>query len=567
MKGDRTHVKLTPGFRRIARILIPGLAAILTVGWFATARQGAVATAAKPAPSTTAIVSNGDGSGLVHTDEGPVQGTVTRANQIYLGIPYAAPPLGNKRWSPPQPHVNWGPAPIDATRAGHSCPQPDIPFSDSNTSNEDCLVLNVYTPASVSRPLPVMVFIHGGGFVTGSSTDYDYSQFAAHDNEIVVSMNYRLGVLGLIALSAVAAPNGPSGNYGLQDQRAALQWVRRNIGNFGGDKGNVTIFGQAAGAASVCYLLASPQARGLFTHAIMQSGPCTQKLPNRHQAEAQGDQLAAAVGCTGTPAVVKACLDDKPVADLINTGKHYQFTADVDGDFLPDQVATLIRSGHFNRVPVIVGYNHDEGNLFVAQAYDLTGKTLAPADYPSAVADRFGMAPPWWRPPGGPSASHIVDHYPLTAYFTPEQALGAAETDQFACMISQTQDALAHRVPTYGYEFDDQSSYFPIHTPGLAMGAYHESELIALAGNVIIPGAGPDPRYKPTATQTWLSHQMQTDWGQFGASGIPNNPAGARWPRYDRTRQVVSFHSASVDILANQSLEQGHQCGFWDSSS
>ena len=247
-------------------------------GWRARTRLavagvtlGALA-AAVPAASASTPSAGGTGRGPVAgTANGAVRGLANGAVDEFLGIPYAAPPVGALRWQPPQPAASWSGV-RDATRFAPHCPQSPSPFGQPSTS-EDCLFLNVFTPRHqhAGSHFPVMVWIHGGALVTGESNDYDPTALA-EDGVTVVTINYRLGALGFLAHPALADANGQSGDYGLMDQQAALRWVRCNIASFGGNPRNVTIFGESAGGLSTLSQVASPQARGLFERAIVESG-------------------------------------------------------------------------------------------------------------------------------------------------------------------------------------------------------------------------------------------------------------------------------------------------------
>ena len=278
----------------------------------------------------------------------------------FLGLPYAAPPTGNLRWRPPQPAAAWSGV-RDATTFGPSCPQAPSPFAPPGQFSEDCLYLNVYTPAARSSfgGRPVLVWIHGGGLVQDGARDYDGTKLAA-DGVVVVTINYRLGALGFLAHPALAS-HGAAGNYGLMDQQAALRWVQRNIARFGGDPGNVTIAGQSAGGLSVLAQMVSPGARGLFQRAIVQSGTFALNQRPLAVAEAAGETFATAVGCADQSA---ACLRSAPVSDLVaNFG--VEIPGVVDGAVLTQPIGTALARGQFARVPVINGITHDEELLFV----------------------------------------------------------------------------------------------------------------------------------------------------------------------------------------------------------
>ncbi len=268
--------------------------------------SGAAATAAAAGHHISAAA-NRDASTapVAFTADGAVRGTVAGGTDEFLGIPYAAPPVGPLRWRPPQPADRWHGV-RDATTFAPHCPQQASPFGVASVS-EDCLYLNVFAPAG-GRPgggRPVMVWIHGGALVTGESDDYDPAKLVSNGT-VVVTINYRLGALGFLAHPALAdRPGGPSGNYGLMDQQAALRWVQRNIRQFGGDPRNVTIFGESAGGLSVLSQLDSPGADGLFQRAIVQSGAYNLTQTPLATAEAAGEAFAATAGCASQTA---ACL-------------------------------------------------------------------------------------------------------------------------------------------------------------------------------------------------------------------------------------------------------------------
>jgi para-nitrobenzyl esterase len=271
------------------------------------------------ASSTTEALGPGNANGgpaqpVVNTDRGPVRGVSTSNGAEFLGIPYAAPPVGDLRWRAPQPAASWQ-TPRDASQFANHCPQLASPFGVASTT-EDCLYLNVYTQQAAPRggPLlrPVMVYIHGGAFLTGESDDYGPRRFLG-SNVVLVTINYRLGALGFMANAALAAesPDGSSGNYGLMDQQAALGWVSRNINAFGGDPNNVTIFGESAGGLSVHANLVSPRSKGLFAHAIVESGAYALTQPTLAAAESAGAAYATSLGCGATDLV---CLRSQSVS-------------------------------------------------------------------------------------------------------------------------------------------------------------------------------------------------------------------------------------------------------------
>jgi para-nitrobenzyl esterase len=300
---------------------------------------------------------------LVQTESGFVRGMVGPDYRLFLAIPYAAPPIGNLRWRPPQPAPGWGAA-RDATVPATPCPQAD-PRTGALIGNEDCLYLSITTPYGprADRPLPVMVWLHGGGFTSGSGVAYDGRNLATKGNVVVVTLNYRLGMLGFLAHLALdtESPDGLSGNFGLADQQAALRWIQRNIAAFGGDPLNVTIFGEEAGANSICALLVSPGAAGLFERAIVQNGNCVNLLPLVDVAEKRGDALAQDLGCDD-PKTAPDCLRGKSIVDLLKADAAQRKTGDplawgpvVGASGLPVQPADGLANGTVPKISLMTG--------------------------------------------------------------------------------------------------------------------------------------------------------------------------------------------------------------------
>jgi para-nitrobenzyl esterase len=421
-----------------------------------------------------ALVTAAPKSPVVATDTGPVRGVATGTMQEFRGIPYAAAPVGDLRWRPPQEHERWGGV-RDATGFGAHCPQVASPYG-TPSATEDCLFLNVFTPAKTNKGRrhlhPVMFWIHGGGLVVGESDGYDPSKLVAED-VIVVTINYRLGELGFLAHPAFAAesPDGASGNYGLLDQQAALRWVQRNIRAFGGDPENVTIFGQSAGGLSVHSQLASPLAAGLFHKAIVESGAYSLVQPSLSTAETAGVAFATSAGCVD-PSTATACLRSLSVAAILAHQPPGTMVPNLDGFVLPLTVRSAFTTGQFNRVPVIEGSNHDEWRLFVAQTEAATGTPLTAAGYIPAISATLGV------PPSTATVIGTVG-YPLAAYPSPSVALGAIGTDVvFACNARLSAGWLSQYVPTFQYEFNDPNApmlFFP--SISFPTGAYHASEL------------------------------------------------------------------------------------------
>jgi para-nitrobenzyl esterase len=502
----------------------------------------------------------------VATAKGVVLGGVETETQSrsFLGIPYAAPPVGEGRWAPPRPAAPWT-SPRSATAPGAACEQnvnpsfgtPSVPIS------EDCLFLNVHTPARSTKALPVMVWFHGGGYTGGQGADYDARPLVRDHDLIAVTVNYRLGVFGFLATSGLSATaaNEASGNYGIQDQRAALEWVRDNIEAFGGDPDRVTIVGESAGAGSVCVHTVSPQSRGLFHGAIMQSGSCAGSQPTAtlREAEALGDAFAEGLGCGGTDASAAACLRAKPAAEIRAAGgggstggaTALPLRPIVDDVVVPDQPATLLRNGKFNQVPVINGFNSDEGSIFVYLAHVLQAPPVSAEGYRDAVAAMFA----------GLDADAIVGRYPLTSYRTPNNALAAARTDSSICRIDEATALYARHVPTYSYEFADRTAPFLGGEPeSLDIGAGHGMEMQYLFESGGIPLVRTIiPEFD--AKQQAVSDSMTAYWAGFIANHTPGRSGGPAWPRFKGAggqRLVLGSDATTVEPAADD-----HQCDFW----
>ena len=472
----------------------------------------------------------------------------TAAIDEFLGIPYAAPPVGALRWRPPHPAAPWIGI-RDATKFAPHCPQSASPFGQASTS-ENCLYLNVFTPPGSGRAghrLPVMVWIHGGALVTGESDDYDPAKLVSN-GAIVVTINYRLGALGFLAHPALAShPGGPSGNYGLMDQQAALRWVQRNIRNFGGNPRNVTIFGESAGGLSVLSQLASPGAHGLFAKAIVESGSYDLTQAPLATAEAAGEAFAASAGCASQTA---ACLRSLPVATILANQDASGYTPDIDGQVLTQSIGTALSSGQFNRVPVINGTNHDEWRLFVALS-ELEGAPVTTANYQAMIASTLGVS--------APIAAAVAAQYPLSAYPSPSVALGAVGTDAiFACPALTIDQSLSKYVPTFAYEFNDENAPELFLPPvSFPYGAAHASEIQYLFD---LPDATfPSPL---SAQQEQLATTMKQYWTNFAATGSPSSATEPLWPQFSSSsQQMISLIPPQPQAETDFAAE--HNCAFW----
>jgi para-nitrobenzyl esterase len=517
-------------------------------------------TSAHAAPSQVACAAGT----TVQTNTGPVCGIINPSNNVseWLGIPYAAPPVGALRWQPPQPAAAWTTT-LQATAYGSECAQQDafgtvLPLQGS----ENCLFVNVFSPpgATASSDLPVMVHIHGGGFRIGNGQG-DYSLLATTGHEVIVSLQYRLGIFGFLADSTLG-PN--SGDYGLQDQQFALRWVQQNIAAFGGDPHDLTIFGESAGASSVCDQIASPTAAGLFQKAIATSGlydglfgvpgpgetleiqDCKSALPTHAQADSIGAGFAAALGCSGTPAAVAACLRDAPATDVAKTagyggyqyGGHGTIAPTINGTTLTMTLRQALRTGHVNRVPVIAGNGRDED--LVSNETGVALPTTA-AGYTALVQAQYGRFAP-----------QVLALYPLSRFYSPYLAFRtvAADSDT-VCPALVTDQELSRFMPVYGYEMDDGDP--PPNTQTVPAGAQHASDPWDLT-----PTTGLD------ANMQVLQQQEVAYVTTFARTGDPTAPNTPIWPQFTTGNLLSLAPGGDSESMSIAQIEQIHNCGFWD---
>lgn len=527
------------------------------------------------------------GAPTIVIDQGTLTGLAVSGENEYLGIPYAAPPIGSLRWQPPQ-----APAPFNgtfqATQFGSRCTQL-LNGVGPLAGSEDCLYLNVYVPDTdpPRHGFPVMVWIHGGGFAYGAGSDYDPTPLVEKGNVIVVTINYRVSVLGFFAHPAIDAEGHLNANYGLMDQQFALKWAQRNISAFGGNPKRVTIFGESAGGFSVLSNIASPTAAGLFRGAISESGAYAHfqdywdaiTVVPLAMAETQdtpfvpaGTTLAENVGCSDQSA---QCLRAVSASTLVEQEPTAEFPF-IDGTVLTQNLDSAFASGEFNRVPLINGTNHDELRLFVALDYDLVGNPLTDAEYPAAVAALFQS------PVTNSTVQSVLSEYPLSNYPPPQGysvsaplALGAVGTDWFfVCTARKSDLSLSKYAPTYTYEFNDETA--PSFLPPLSfpLGDAHTIELEYLFNF--------DAFHAPfTTDQQQLSDTMIGYWSQFARTGNPNGrdqkqlQEGAEdegiphWPLYNKTFKTSLFQSLIAPKPKHQSdssFDADHKCSsFWDS--
>jgi para-nitrobenzyl esterase len=474
----------------------------------------------------------------VRVEQGLLAGTAGRSPdvRVYRGIPFAAPPVGELRWKPPQPAASWQGI-RQATQVGNACPQPPYPTTGTYGSSpppigEDCLNLNIWTPAkSASDRLPVMVWIHGGAFQHGGGAliGFDGENLARH-GAVVVTINYRLGIFGLLALPELAAESPPhsAGNYAILDQIAALQWVQRNIAAFGGDPARVTIFGESAGSQSVNVLMASPLAAGLFTRAIGESGGSFTPMKSLADGEKEGQQFAARVGATQD--VLKS-LRAKSTDELIKAATDDDIDLLVDGWLLPSSVHSIFAEGKQNDVPIIVGSNADEGTLFPPQ-----GGVISPIEFTAQGRKRYGsFSDDFFKIyPAGNNPADATKSY----FAALRDGQMAWDMRIWARLATKTGHHRAYR-----YYF----SRVPAG-PGSRLGAFHGSELAYVFGNFPY-------RILYQDADKLLADTMETYWTNFARSGDPNGPNLVIWPIYDPKKDVVLEFGDQVAVRARINAE------------
>ncbi|MEX0679705.1 MAG: carboxylesterase family protein [Pirellulales bacterium] len=477
------------------------------------------------------------------------------AVRAYKGIPYAAPPVGKLRWQPPQPPAKW-----QGVRAcaefGPVCPQQPYPKGsfyarEPEEQSEDCLFLNVWTAAkSPQETRPVMVWIHGGALTRGSGSMevYDGEQLA-RQGIVLVTINYRLGPLGYLSHPALSreSPHQSSGNYGVLDQIAALEWVKRNIAAIGGDPERVTIFGESAGSWSVCSLVATPLAKGLFQRAIGQSGGCfspMQYLNDQRNgfapAEKLGEKLAAILGCDKADDPLAALREKTPEEILAAAAKdpaQARARAVVDGWVFPDEIINLYAEGRQNRVSVIAGSNADEGTSLAGA---LAPTKMAPF-LASTKSKYTGLS------------ERFLKVYPVTSDSDVRDAFLHSLRDEWFSWEMRTWVRMMRKagLPAYLYYF----TRVPPRADAEKYGAFHAAEIVYAFDNLAGTSWNPEPADRA------LADAMSSCWVRFAASGDPNGGKLPNWPVYDESSEPFLEFGDSVG--AGSHLLKS-ECDFFD---
>ena len=504
---------------------------------------------------------------VVSLRQGKFQGSVDpQGLLVFKGIPFAKPPVGARRWAPPEPPDSWGAGIRQATDYAPMCVQVDLLHVNMSRTigDEDCLMLNVWTTSiDPGARLPVLVFIHGGAHMSGSSSGADGTGFpwyigsnlAMQGPAVVVTITYRVGVLGFIGHRALSRSSGygGSGNYGHMDQIRALEWVRDNIAQFGGDPAKVMIFGQSGGATSTLVMLASPRARGLFHSAIIHSmGAFTFPLAD---VESKGARVERSLGCTNDDAVkALACMRSKSAHDvtvaisndLTMGGTGVVFGPNVDGAVLPETVMNLIRSGKQNQVPVIVGSTADEFTTIASLM--LLREVRTEEDYQAAIASYFSSIS------STVPAGTIAASYPSTAYPSREEAVVALVSDfVYTCPARMLSRALAssHRAPVRRFLYAHTFT-----SPGWSVyRAAHGFELPFLFGPF-----PPELTLHLDPAETALSTHMMRAWVNVANTGSPEGSGLPDWPFYDA---ALDNHLVLDTPPRLGNAFRKAQCDFW----
>ena len=481
--------------------------------------------------------------------EGEVRGIRGDGFVNYLGIPYAEAPVGERRFAPPVARAGWDAA-VGPIRTPVTCPQTALGIAGGE---EDCLVVNVHVPDPAPVDAPVIVWIHGGAFLVNSGVGLDRStlgDFLARDQGvIVVSMNYRLGPFGFFRQEGIAA-----GNQGILDQQLALRWVRDHVALFGGDPERVTLMGESAGGVSVCLHLLAPESRGLFHRAVTQSGLCDAELATLEEAEAAGADLVRAAGCDGA-ADVGACLraasvdelfaaagDAADLTVLLSGTANRPFWPVADGSVLPHSLRESVALGELYEVPTLLGWNRDEGTLFVGLA-EMSGELADAAAYERTIASfaaREGIDP-----------AALRAAYPVAGYPDPGAAIAVLVGDaELICPSRRAALLLAEAgVDLHVYRFDHAGARFQLSLPR-ALGAFHSAEIQFVFGHPV--GAR---RFE--GVQQQLHEAMQDAWGAFArGEALPSD-----WPSYDAAGERARRFD---DVIGTIDAPNRDGCALWD---
>ncbi|WP_244431601.1 carboxylesterase/lipase family protein [Segniliparus rugosus] len=493
----------------------------------------------------------------VRVADGWYEGTATEKTRAFLGIRYAQAPTGALRFASPMPMPEhdgvWG-----AKVASPPCPQLGVDGKPVST-DEDCLTVNVITPRrqTVGQALPVMVWFHGGGFTVGDGHQYDPARLVEEGNVIVVTANFRLGVLAQLGLPGVPG----SGDFGLADQLSVLQWAHRNVSAFGGDPQNVTMFGESSGAMSICALLSSPSANGLAAKAILSSGSCATSWPAGTlaldarparpyapvaESEQRGLALAKEVGCPQAQPL--DCLRRLPAEALVSHAAEFGNLLAYGTPLLPEDPLRAVMDGTSSAIPVISGSNHDEGTAAVAGSS--RDGPIDGARYEELVRNAFGA-----------QSGRVLEEYPLARFPSPGDAWARIATDAaWICPAMRADAALARIAPVYSYEFDDLTApnRVDVGASGVALGAAHATELSYLFDVSTLDGVRLGPKRED------LAKRMIRYWTSFAWRSEPQGDVP--WPRRGEGANgpVLRIYPVGQKTPSPLPPWEEHRCSFWE---
>jgi len=493
---------------------------------------------------------------VVEIDSGPVCGVETDAVISFLGVPYAAPPVADLRWMPPQPPAAWTDT-RDCHEFGHdSLQHADLGVFARAGGDEDCLHLNVFVPKrpTISHAkLPVLVWIHGGATLVGSGRDYNPHKMVTLGQVIVVTLNYRLGILGYFSHPEIDSEPHPFGNYGLMDQQLALDWVQRNIAAFGGDPDNVTLFGESTGGNSTLAHLVSPRSRGKFHHAIVMSGgapalkwPAFGSPVPLDEARKMGMEFAKTVDCQSAADLRSASVETLLAAQGPFVARHQFF---IDGEIVPAHPGEMLRSGRFNHVTVVIGHTTDEGTFFAGLMENGSGSAMTESDYRNEIVNLFGTL-----------ADEVLNEYPAASFQSPSEAYAAVFTDHmFACTTPLIASWTSKWTPTYVYEFNDKTAPSYLRPTSFPLGASHTYELPYLFEG-FRGGDGRPVTLNPL--QEKLSDRMVEYWTSIAEASFREDD----WPRYDPEADNVLVLTLPEPRMVSGYFAHFHRFQFWQAT-
>jgi para-nitrobenzyl esterase len=543
----------------------------------ATALSGVVAHAQLDVPDSKA-------EPTVNTTEGPVRGFVSKGVKTFLGIPYAAPPVGDLRWMPPErPEQH---ALLDATKFGNTCPQVTTlgAFAGPANTTEDCLYLNVFT-TRLKGSRPVIVWIHGGGNVTGETNDYDGSKLATGGPNgtptVVVTLNYRMGLFGFLSQDDLNAEGHLWGNYGILDIQAALRWVQHNIVAFGGDPNNVTLGGQSAGAQDTSANLISPFAQGLFHRGILESSPTASFLAtvdgSATSALQRGNDFAAAAGCSDAD-----CLRKLSAARILqlqgtpNANGPFVTGPFVDGTVIPVQPEVAWSHGQYNKMPILGGAVKEESTFGESiRQYFAPGYAPLTADEYTARVNSTYVPPTYVQG----AAAQVLAHYPPGS--NPQATYERSFTDPGKCRTLHVLGLLAASNadnPVWGWDFTYQKApyYFPkMPNPENPSGNFLAKAAHTIDIQFLFPkwhggnlGVNLDqftglPRELEGGEIT-LSDQLVATWTNFAATGDPNGSGAPEWPEFTASSPAFLKQDIPNATETEAQYRAAYQCDFWD---